>query len=129
MAKLPVPAKPELYKRKNGLWIIRYPTVNILGGRSSSSFALTTNDQKEARKRFRSWMHFDWPAIKANAATAKQKLKGSVPVLVATPKPHKAAKGADHLKEARQQFRILSAQLHALALNVEKLGEALDGDG
>jgi len=149
MAIMPTPEAPELYRKSTGRWAIIFPTVNVKGGKCLGSEPLNTTDDKQAAKLFKVWKaegRFEqrteadqkraavWLAERAarpKVATVKGDTNGNgvhLPALL-DGKPEKRAYNKRvpvNIRQARQQLKMLSAQLHAIALNVQILGEQLD---
>jgi hypothetical protein len=129
MARVPVPKKPKLFKDQKGQFSIHFSSWRSNGAPTLGSLPLNTKDQKEARQLLKEKIDTHEidalvSAAKARAAAPKPpKSKVKVKVKVKTNGSRK--KPAAGESKARIHLRVITAQLHALALQIEQLSEEL----
>lgn len=150
-SQLPVPDKPELYQRHHkgrpGKFIVRYPTVRVVGGRCAGSFPLMTKDPKEAKQRMQEWLASgaleqqqaaDLAAHEAFKKRGKSNgtngHKAGLPALIpqastAVARIAKHGKKADRRREHRRLAReAFAAQMHSFAIYGELMLSLAEDD-
>lgn len=147
MAKQPIPDHPKLFRDYKGRYAIHYPSWRVNGARTLGSHLLKTTDKQDAINQMKIWVDSGEYQKAADEAKARMEAhqRGEKVPLKSVRHPgsvkHKLAvsKGGEKRKytkkvngaaqssvaQARQIMSVVTAQLHALALNMQMLSATL----